>query len=85
MLPPSSSITRSSWSVMLPELLRETICRVEDTEDHWTQCRDVVPCLKLPGLRDYSNQCLTKRNKRHQPFSRNFLEHCLTSSAPSVL
>ncbi|WZZ87170.1 hypothetical protein YC2023_115749 [Brassica napus] len=26
-------------------------------------------CLEMPGLRDFSNQCLVKRNKRHQPFS----------------
>ncbi|KAF8046987.1 hypothetical protein N665_3272s0001 [Sinapis alba] len=46
MLPPSSNITgsSSSWSAMLPELLREIIRRVEDTEDHWPLRRNVVTC-----------------------------------------
>nr|VDD30218.1 unnamed protein product [Brassica oleracea] len=26
-------------------------------------------CSEMPGLRDFSNQCLIKRNKRHQLFS----------------
>ncbi|KAJ4896740.1 Tubby-like F-box protein 7 [Raphanus sativus] len=97
MLPPSSDITGSSWSAMLPELLTEIIRRVEDTEDNWPQRRDVVTCacvskkwreitremvgsprnsgkitfpscLKLPGPRDFSNQCLIKRNKRTSTF-----------------
>ncbi|CAH8363240.1 unnamed protein product [Eruca vesicaria subsp. sativa] len=98
MLPPSSSnITESSWSAMLPELLSEIIRRVEDSEDHWPQRRDVVTCacvskkwreitqdivrsphnygkitfpscLKLSGPREFSNQCLIKRNKRTSTF-----------------
>ncbi|KAH0852553.1 hypothetical protein HID58_093936 [Brassica napus] len=97
MLPPSSNVSGSSWSAMLPELLSEIIRRVEDTEDHWPLRRDVVACacvsnkwreitqetvrsprnsgkitfpscLKLPGPRDFSNQCLIKRNKRTSTF-----------------
>ena len=44
MLPPSTNVTGSSWSAMLPELLSEIIRRVEDTEDHWPLRRDVVAC-----------------------------------------
>ncbi|KAK1325221.1 Tubby-like F-box protein 7 [Acorus calamus] len=32
------------WSKMLPELLRDIIERVEESEDHWPRRRDVVAC-----------------------------------------